>query len=268
MNTHMKLTVQDAIDTLLRQVPVALHPGTVDTLKTGNPAQTVRGIAVTFMATCDVLRRAAELGANFVVTHEPTFYNHLDETNWLEADAVYRAKRRLIDDHSLAVWRFHDGPHLFDLDGIVTGMVRKLGWTQDDDATRAQIFTVPAQSVRELAQACKQRLGIAQVRVAGDPDAVCTRVALRVGASGGRGQIERLQHTGVDVVVCGESPEWETCEYVRDAAALGQGKALIVLGHANSEEAGMEWLAEWMRPLFPADVPVHYVPAGDPFRFV
>jgi putative NIF3 family GTP cyclohydrolase 1 type 2 len=70
----------------------------------------------------------------------------------------------------------------------------------------------------------------------------------------------------IDVVVCGETPEWETCEYVRDSAAAGRKKALIVLGHCDSEEAGMEYLAEWLRPLFPG-VPVHFVPAGNPFAY-
>ena len=68
-------------------------------------------------------------------------------------------------------------------------------------------------------------------------------------------------------MIAGESPEWETCEYVRDSAAAGAKKALIVLGHANSEEGGMKWMSEWIAGLLP-EVPVTHIPAGDPFRFV
>lgn len=58
--------------------------------------------------------------------------------------------------------------------------------------------------------------------------------------------------------------EWSVCEYMRDAHELGIKKGCIVLGHRNSEEFGMKYLAERIRPLFP-QVPVSFVPAGDPF---
>ena len=261
-------TIQQAIDSILKQVPAPLQPGTVDTLKFGDPKRSVRGVVVTFMATRSVLQRALDLGANFVITHEPTFYNHRDEIEWLGADDVCASKRKWIEEHDLAIWRFHDGPHSLQPDGIDVGMIRRLGWKRDTDPERQKVFTVPAQTVRALAEDCKKRLGIAQVRVAGDLDATCTHVGLRVGSSGGQSQIELFRDHQVDVVVCGESPEWETCEYVRDAVAMGQKKALIVLGHANSEEAGIEWMAEWIRPALPAEIPINYVPAGDPFRFV
>jgi putative NIF3 family GTP cyclohydrolase 1 type 2 len=68
----------------------------------------------------------------------------------------------------------------------------------------------------------------------------------------------------VDVVMSGEVPEWETVEYVRDAVAAGKAKALVLLGHVNSEEAGMEYAAEWLKG-FVTEAPVQFIPAGDPF---
>ena len=72
--------------------------------------------------------RALELGANFIITHEPTFYNHEDHTGWLEDDPVYRAKRRLLDESGLAVWRFHDQWHMYPGDGIISAVATSLGW--------------------------------------------------------------------------------------------------------------------------------------------
>ena len=43
------------------------------------------------------------------------------------------------------------------------------------------------------------------------------------------------------MLVAGETREWETVEFTRDAVAAGKRKALILLGHANSEEAGMKY---------------------------
>jgi hypothetical protein len=63
----------------------------------------------------------------------------------------------------------------------------------------------------------------------------------------------------------GELAEWETSEYVRDAAHAGQNRAALVVGHAASEEPGMKWLADWLRPRFPA-VTVTHVPLRDALR--
>jgi len=260
------LTIQAVIDSILSRLPVKLGPNTVDTLKCGDPAQVVRGIVVTFMATSEVLHKVVELNANLIITHEPTFYHHVDKTDWLETDPISSAKKKYINDHGLAVFRFHDGPHAMQPDGIDAGMIQRLGWTADP--ARKKVFTVSAKTVRELADSCKKLLGISHVRVAGDLDAPCVRVGMRVGASGGQAQMALFREHDVDVLVCGESPEWETCEYVRDAVALGKKKALIVLGHANSEEAGMEWIASWLRSTLPSEIPLHYIPAGDPFRVV
>ncbi len=260
------MTVQQVIDLILDQVPVKLGPATVDTLKNGDPSTPVCGIVVTFMATRTVLKKAVELGANLIITHEPTYYLHNDKPDWLTTDSVASSKHKWINEHGLAVFRFHDGPHRFEYDGIDAGMIKALGWTPDP--VRKKVFTSPAKNVRDLARLSKERLGIPQVRVAGDLDAPCGRIGFCAGACGGQAQIELFRDHDVDVVVCGESPEWETCEYVRDAVEMGKKKALIVLGHANSEEAGMEWIAGWLKNILPAPIPLHYVAAGDPFKFV
>lgn len=243
-------------------------PDTLDTFKSGDENTPVRGIATTFMATMDVLRKAADAGANFVITHEPSFYNHLDETAWLENDSVYLAKQKFIRDHGLILWRFHDGWHRVQPDGILVGEERRLGWEPFKVEGEIRIYRLPEQTVQSLATVCKAKVGASSVKVAGNPDALCRTVGLMPGAVGGRAQIQMLMRPDVDVIVCGESPEWETCEYVRDAAAAGLSKAMIVLGHANSEEAGMAYFSEWLRTRIPACIPVTHFTAGDPFRFV
>jgi putative NIF3 family GTP cyclohydrolase 1 type 2 len=263
----MGKSIQDVIDIIIGQVPGTPSEETVDTIKCGDPSQPVTGIVTTFLATQAVLEEAVELDANLIITHEPTFYNHLDEVEWLEGDPVYAAKRQFIDDNGLVVWRFHDYWHMHRPDGILTGVLKALGWDSSVDAAYPPVFDVPAMTLDVLAVFLKDKLGIDTVRVVGAPDLVCQRVCFAVGAGGGRGQIHGLSQEGVDAIVCGEINEWETCEYTRDAVLQGRSKGLIVLGHAKSEEAGMEWLVKWLAPLVPG-VPVTHVPAGDPFRFV
>ncbi|MEL6719781.1 MAG: hypothetical protein AAFP82_13790 [Bacteroidota bacterium] len=67
-----------------------------------------------------------------------------------------------------------------------------------------------------------------------------------------------------DVVIVGETREWETVEYARDANEAGFKKALIVMGHADSEEDGMNNCKDWLKG-FITEVPIEFIPAGNPF---
>jgi putative NIF3 family GTP cyclohydrolase 1 type 2 len=73
-----------------------------------------------------------------------------------------------------------------------------------------------------------------------------------------------LQRDDVQVLVIGEARERETVEYVDYAVAAGQRKALVIIGHIPSEQAGMEECARWLKT-FVTEVPVQFVAAADPF---
>lgn len=269
----MDHTIQEVVDALLSAVPGTPFPDTVDTFKTGDPAQKVTGIVTTFMANYRTIQKTVELGANLIITHEPTFYNHRDETAWLEDDPVYQAKRRLLDAHGIVIWRFHDYWHAApcgpenQTDGVLAGVIQALGWENWVDPQRRDLFNLPSLTVIELVQLLKTRLGIQTLRIVGDPDMVCRKAAFLVGAWGGTNHILTLSHTAVDVLIAGEIAEWETSEYVRDAVAIGQKQALIVTGHQPSEEPGMAYLVGWLHQRFP-DIPTTHVPAESPFRYI
>ena len=74
------LTAAQVIERIQKNVGVAWHEPTVDTFKAGDPNTRVTGIVTTFAATLDVLQRASASGKNLIISHEPTFYNHLDQT--------------------------------------------------------------------------------------------------------------------------------------------------------------------------------------------
>jgi putative NIF3 family GTP cyclohydrolase 1 type 2 len=92
----------------------------------------------------------------------------------------------------------------------------------------------------------------------GDPDLKVTHIALQPGAAGSQRHLPLLRRDDVEALVIGEVPEWETIEYVSDAAAEGRHKALILLGHIASEQAGMAFCAAWLKT-FIRDVPVTFV---------
>ena len=62
----------------------------------------------------------------------------------------------------------------------------------------------------------------------------------------------------------GETHEWELVEYAQDVISSGKKKALIILGHVTSEQAGMKYCAEWLRS-FVTEVPVEFIPAPEPY---
>ena len=260
----MAMTARRIVDRILAEIGCEVPENTVDTFKAGDPDAAVTGVATTFLATLDVLRRAAADGLNFVITHEPTFYEHRDETGEIEPDAVLDLKRALLAENGLIVWRFHDCWHRREPDGIDAGVVEALGWEDRRAGGGPRIFELPETTVRELASMLKDRLHARSVRVIGDPQMRSGKVGLCVGAPTAVVQIRMLQRDDVEVLVAGEAREWETVEYVRDAADAGLRKAIILLGHCASEEAGMRHLADWLAGLIPT-VPVKFIPAGDPF---
>jgi putative NIF3 family GTP cyclohydrolase 1 type 2 len=71
----------------------------------------------------------------------------------------------------------------------------------------------------------------------------------------------------LDLVIYGEGPEWETPEYVRDSNIQGKEKALIILGHAESEEPGMNHLATKMTEMFP-NTPIHFIKNKPMFKMM
>jgi putative NIF3 family GTP cyclohydrolase 1 type 2 len=261
-----RLTARQVIDRIKAQVGVPWRNETVDTIKAGDPDTPVTGIATTFMATFDVLKRAAAEGKNLVITHEPTFYSHLDVTNDLERekDLVWAEKEKFIRDHKMVVFRFHDHWHMRRPDGIIEGITKKLAWEKYQSSALPTLYTVPETTVAALAADLKRKLGIHVLRVVGPRDLRVSHVGLSPGAGGPVGHRRMLQRDDVEVLVIGEVPEWETIEYVADAAAEGRKKALILLGHVPSEQAGMENCAEWLKG-FVKEVPVGFVAAAEPF---
>jgi putative NIF3 family GTP cyclohydrolase 1 type 2 len=76
-----------------------------------------------------------------------------------------------------------------------------------------------------------------------------------------------MNEENLDVIICGEITEWTLSAYVRDAAALGFNKAIIIVGHERSEEPGMKDLADRLQPLL-AGIPVCFSDSGEPFVYL
>ena len=169
-------TVKQVMDLFIKDVPGGALSSTVDTLKAGNGDMIVTGIVTTMFATIDVIKKAIDFGANFIIAHEPTFYNHQDDTSWLQNDDVYQYKANLIKEHNIAIWRNHDYIHHLVPDGVTMGVLNQLGWTDLADVRLPNVITLPTTTVGEVVKQVKEKLHIEKVRFVGDPQQACTKV--------------------------------------------------------------------------------------------
>jgi putative NIF3 family GTP cyclohydrolase 1 type 2 len=247
---------------------------TCDQLIEGRWDNQVTGVVTTFMATVDVIRRTIDKHFNLIITHEPTYFTGADRIDWVKSDPVYQQKKALIDDNRISIWRYHDHMHGGDKDLIYAGLLETLGWEKylDREFPQPHCYTVPATTVSDLVEFLKKTLGMNVIQVVGNPHMACRRVGILVGGGSlGLGREEMpaalMNEKHLEVIICGEITEWTLSAYVRDAAALGFDKAIIVVGHERSEEPGMKVLALRLQPLL-TGIPVRFIDAEEPFIYL
>lgn len=220
------------------------YSNTCDTLKSGDPNRTLKKVAVSCFATPAVIRQCAEWGADLLIVHEPTFYDHMDHR--LENDRVTELKLALLKESGITLYRYHDHPHNASVDMICAGELKYLdlpGQFKKGRYFGSNRYTLDEPiTPRQLARRMEEKLGIAHVRICGSADQPCRRIATCFGTPGG--VFEELQSDEIDIVLTGEACEWKLGEYARDAAELGLKKALLIMGHIGSERDGMRYLAD------------------------
>lgn len=269
-------TVREVIDKILYDMCGGpKFDTTCDIITVGNPDSMVTGIVTTFMATFDVIQEAVRLGANFIITHEPTWFTGMDETEWCKNDSVYLAKRKYLEENHITVWRLHDHMHMgSETDYIYKGLLAELGWEKylQPDEKYPWIYEIPQTTVGELAEFFKKKLDMNTIQIIGSPEMKVKRAGILVGGGSlGFGvesmPMEVMERNQLDLLIVGDITEWTICAYINDAYQMGFNKAMLTLGHERSEEAGMKYLAPWLKERF-EELPVTFVDAKEPFKYL
>jgi putative NIF3 family GTP cyclohydrolase 1 type 2 len=331
------ITAAEIVERVKKNVGVEWGGDDVDTFKAGDPSTVVTGIVTTSMATLDVLRKAAQAGANFVVTAAPTFYTKADLSTPVARgfgggiapgrgpvpargsgagagagqaaggspaaasgpgtgasapmppppplpqsivpagqraagagpatpappDPVYAGKNDFIATHKLVVFRLTQHWNQRKPDPRAQGLATSMGWTKykaGDDGLR---YDVPAVTLETLAGQLKKTLGTrGGIRVIGDRATTVRRIGLLPGYTPIQASIALMP--AVDLIVAGEVQEWESATYAQDVVFAGLKKGFISIGRVVNEAPGMQVCAEWLKTIVP-EVPVRFVPAGDPY---
>lgn len=248
-----------------------------DGFKAGDPNTPVKGIATTAMATMDVLKQAAAIGANLIVTYEPTFFGRQDGVTPTRANApgarprgfrglsaddpVYQAKKAFIDKNGLVVFRLHDNWLSRKQSGMTAALAETLGWGDYRVSPGDALYEVPPASAEEMVALIREKLNLrGGLRAVGDRAAAVRRVLLFSGFMTAATMWERYTHA--DLTITGEVREWENTFYAADMFTAGEKRALVTVGRVASEDPGMRACAQWLGTVI-QEIPVRWIPAGD-----
>jgi putative NIF3 family GTP cyclohydrolase 1 type 2 len=230
----------------------------VDTFKVGDPQTEVSGIAVGWMSYTWALKKALELGCNLFVTHEPTFYDHLDADQEVFRLPGVLAKHEFLTASGLVVLRCHDLWDLMPEIGIPDSWGRYLDLGEPVRTGRyLRVYALEQQTASQFAASLATRLaplGQPGVQLLGPGEAGIESVALGTGAI--TPVVEMLTDLEADAVIATD----DGIDYWRDGAlAIDLGIPIFVVNHPVSELAGVEALARHLRSRFP-EIPVHHIP--------
>lgn len=255
------ITAREIVDRIIKKTTGKELPKTVDVFKEGSPDTEVKGIAVCMFATMDVLRDAVKNNCNFIITHEPIYYNGPDDTTQLKNDPVVAAKRKFIRDNNLVIWRFHDYLHASKPDATLIAMSEKLGWKNYAVTPHFEYYKIPETTLKGVIKHLKAKFPGVKVDVVGNLNAKISKVSFLPGSPGRMYHITYLTAQNADLVITGEVEQWETYEYVRDAIAQGKNKSIVFLGHIPSEDPGIVYAQNWLKG-FITEVPVMFLECG------
>lgn len=263
---------------------------TRDKVLFGNTDKECTGIVTTCFASVEVIEKAHELGANFIISHEALFWNHGDHTDWLEKEknSVYLRKKKLLEDYGITVWRDHDYIHsgLPDgkggwYDGIFKGFLYETGL----DKYYSKKIGAPVQygdiplilripegiTVGKLASQIIEGANLHGIRLIGDPDTVVHKVAIPMHMIGfaDNETINAVNRENIDCLIAMELIDYTVNEYMRDGMYLHDNKAILAAGHFNVEEPGMKYMLKWLpEAIGTEELSATYVQSGDMNTFI
>lgn len=253
---------------------------TRDKILFGNPDKECTGIAITLWASMEVIQKAADAGANLLICHEALFWNHGDHTDWLQEqkNQAFLKKKQLLESSGIVVWRNHDYIHSGIpvnnqyCDGIFYGFAKKMNWESYIVGTCGipTIFEIPEVDIPILAKQMMQKLQLNGLRLIGNRNTKVRKVCLCLhiwGDAEDNQIIHATDHENYDVLLPGELVDFTVAEYIKDCGLQGMNKAMLIPGHFNIEEPGMEYMLQYVEKAIGTPISCIYIPSKDMYEY-
>ena len=246
----------------------------------GNTQWAVHGVAVCYMPTLEVLRRAGAERKTLIISREHPYFlhgglNYSYGTDGLEAvlkdDPVVAAKRQAINANQLMVHRLGGWWDEFRPQAQSDALARALGLTPSalsaGDRGRWVVCNVTRTPLTSMAQTAVDRLKTRHPRTVGDARAVVSRVAVLAGECDPPSALGALlADPSIDGLITGGGGTVDEVDgataYVQDVIASGRRLAMLAVGYGPSHDPGVGRMAQFLRGVFP-DVAVEWWPASD-----
>lgn len=249
----------------LRDLLWSLHPAldkdlTVDQIIAG-PDQEIRHAAVCWMPYSWAIKEAAARGANLLVAHEPTFYDHFEFRQGLDEryQGAKAEKERLIMELGITILRCHDVWDAVPESGVPDSWGRFLGLGAPVDSTiYHRLYKIERAGALEAAQRIAQKTkasGQSTLAFYGNPEAPVERIGIGTGCCSSPHELFAL---GADMVISVDDiiRSWIDGEWATDT-----GRPILVVNHGVSEACAMESLAAKVQELAPG-IPTSVIHQG------
>lgn len=251
-----------------------------DKLLYGSMNKECTGIVITCWPSAKVIEEAGELGANFIICHEAIFWNHGDQQDWLKDNNIktYISKVELLDKYDITVWRNHDyihsgmpiGNNNYS-DGIFYGLMKKLEIEKylAADIKMPIYYEFPKVTVEKIGNYIVDKLSLNGAKIIGCPKTEVENAMIAPHIIGNNNnEIMYIDKNNIDLIIALELIDYTVSEYIFDSNALGKNKAIITIGHFNTEEPGMEYMLEYMPEVLDTHIPTYFVKSGDMYNYI
>ena len=288
---------QPKVSTVIERLRAAAAPTwkdqSWDGLQSGSLDAPVKGVAVAWAPTLDVLKQAVAHGSNLILTKDPNFW-YEDETPRTSVDSstsrvaegmaagsskavviktdLSAAKKKFIESNNLNIYRISE--NWYGKTSMASeGLLNALGWKASSSISavapypeeKTAIVTLPAQPLLALSKSAKAKFACKSARLLGAPTAKIAKIAVHPGYLTIAAITEIAKVPNLDLILTGEACEWEAFVYAEDWINAGHGKGFLMLGLAVTSDAAASGVAAWVKKTL-TGIPVESLHVGDPFQ--
>jgi len=260
------MKARDIRDHFLSRADWLHRTKTVDRIIVGDPERDVTRCLVAWMPSFEAIRTAVARGVELLVCHEPTFWDHWDDSPQNKPHC--KEKLDYLLKTGLVILRNHDCWDRWPRIGIPWAWAQFLGFAGEPAAVagsgylhRYDIEPIRFEDFARRVAARTAAIGEPAVEVVGEPGQLVSKIGVGTGCGC---DVFQYIEMGCDCsIVCDDgSYYWQHMQFAAD-----RGHPVLCVNHATSEEPGMVTLTRYINENT-AGVAAEHLPQGCRFRRV